>query len=68
MVIIQNNVKAPKGEKIQVSYIKDDNVKYISTTKGDDMSMHYLYRVEGDKLIKMSKNKNPMEFEELIEY
>ena len=59
-------IKAPKGERLEVSYL-DSNGKheYICTTKISDRSIFFLYKVEKDKLTKIMKSSNPNDFKKI---
>jgi len=60
------SVKVPKGERLEVSYL-DSNGKheYICTTKINDRSTFFLYKVENDKLNKITKSSNPNDFRKI---
>ena len=68
-MIVKSNVDPPKGEKIWVSYIdQEGGIKYIVTSKTNNRDVYFLYEVGNDGLTKISKNKNPSEFERMVEY
>lgn len=60
-----SKLKYPKGERGWVSYYSPDGeLLFILTSKENDRSWYYLYRVEGDKMIKLGKARTPPELEE----
>ena len=60
------NLKLPKGEKVRVNYIENYVTKYICTSKETDRGLYFLYRVDGEKLEKISKSVNPMDFDKIV--
>lgn len=63
---MNNTLTPPKNQQIWTQYIKDGVVKYVVTS---DMvrSEYFLYKVEGDKLVKTNhKAKNPLDLEKFI--
>lgn len=59
-------MKFPKGERVWVNYPVDEVVKYIVTSREMDRVLYFLYKVEGDKLEKISKSDNPMDFDTIV--
>ena len=58
----------PKNEKIWVTHKDSEgNVKYIVTSKVDDRTLYFLHSFDGEKLMKVAKNKNPLAFHKIIE-
>ena len=59
-----NNIKGiPKTEKIWVKQTtRSGNIYYI-TSKEYDRSLYYLYKMDGDKAIKLGKAKSPLIFD-----
>lgn len=50
-----------------MTYLDKDGVgRYIVTSKEYDRTYYYLYKVSGEALTKVSKNKNPIKLEELM--
>lgn len=56
----------PKTEKIWVKQITTDGNIYYITSKESDRSMYYLYKLEGDKAVKLAKSKSPLNFDEKL--
>lgn len=55
--------KVPKGEILWMQYLgKDHQPKYIVTSK-PLRDMYFLYHVDGDKLVKKGKSKDPSELD-----
>lgn len=55
----------PNNETIWVTITDDLGDEYVITSKSD-RNMYYLYRLEKDKAVKLGKNENPLELENLI--
>lgn len=55
----------PSNETIWVTITDDLGDEYVITSKSD-RNIYYLYRLEKDKAIKLSKNENPLELEKII--
>lgn len=53
----------PKTERIWVRYTTAQGEVYLTTSKESDRSMYYLYKMDGDKAVKLGKNKSPSELE-----
>lgn len=49
-----------------VNYLVDGEVKFICTSKEMDRALYFLYKVEGDKLEKILKSINPMDFDAIV--
>jgi hypothetical protein len=70
-VILKENLRmgktsAPKGEMVWVSYWDSNNeLKYITTSKIGDRTWYYLYEIKDGKQTKISKSKNPNDFNEI---
>ena len=69
-VIIQGVVDIikgiPKTEKIWVKQTTTNGDIYYITSKETDRSMYYLYKLEGDKAVKLAKAKSPLDFDEKL--
>jgi hypothetical protein len=55
----------PSNEIIWVTITDDLGDEYVITSKSD-RNIYYLYRIEKDKAVKLGKNENPLELEQLI--
>ena len=53
----------PKSETIWLEHRTVRGDRFYLTTKGRDMGMFYLYKADGDKAVKVAKNKSPVELE-----
>ena len=53
----------PKTERIWVRYTTAKGEVYLTTSKESDRSMYYLYKMDGDKAVKLGKNKSSLELE-----
>lgn len=51
----------PKTERVWVKRVTDREVYYI--TSKDTRDCYFLYRMDGDKAIKLNKGKSPTELE-----
>ncbi len=64
------NIKPPKGETIWEVYFKNNEEKYMvtsKTTEKDSIERNYfLYEIDNGKLIKRNKSKNPLDFRKEI--
>ena len=56
----------PSTETVWVTITDDLGDEYVITSKSD-RNIYYLYRLEKDKAIKLGKNENPLELENLIQ-
>ena len=54
----------PKSEKIWVKRISEGGGLYYTTSKIDDRSYYYLYKITDGKAVKIGKSKSPAELEE----
>lgn len=59
-------MKIPKRERVWINYPVYEVVKYICTSKEMDRALYFLYRVEGDRLKKISKSSNPADFDKIV--
>jgi hypothetical protein len=64
---VSKTVAPPKGERILVSYLKDDVLAYIITIKDNNREFYYLYEASNGALIKLGKSKSPLELEDKYE-
>ena len=55
----------PSTETVWVTITDDLGDEYVITSKSD-RNIYYLYRLEKDKAVKLGKNENPLELENLI--
>ena len=58
-------VGIPNTETVWVTITDDLGDEYVITSK-PDRNIYYLYRLEKDKAVKLGKNENPLELENLI--
>ena len=56
----------PKTEKVWVKQTTIDGDIYYITSKETDRSMYYLYKLEGNKAVKIAKSKTPLSFDEKL--
>lgn len=54
----------PKSEKIWVKRTTASGEVYYTTSKENDRSVYYLYKMDGDKAVKLGKSKSPTELEQ----
>lgn len=54
----------PKSEKIWVKRITVSGEVYYITSKENDRGVYYLYKMNGDKAVKLGKSKSPTELEQ----
>lgn len=52
-------MKVPKNHKVWVTICET----YIITTKENDRSKYFLYKIDNNKLEKIGENRNPLELE-----
>ena len=53
----------PKTERIWVCRITGDGSVYYITSKDNDRSYYFLYKMENDKAVKLGKAKSPLDLE-----
>lgn len=58
-------IGVPSTETVWVTITDDLGDEYVITSKSD-RNIYYLYRLEKDKAVKLGKNENPLELENLI--
>jgi len=54
----------PKSEKIWVTQTMSDGTVYYTTSKENDRSMYFLYRLENDTAVRIGKSRSPSELEQ----
>lgn len=55
--------RIPKTERIWVQHTAGDGSVYYITSKENDRSYYFLYKMGNDKAIKLGKAKSPLDFE-----
>lgn len=53
----------PKTERIWVQRTTGDGSVYYITSKENDRSYYFLYKMDGDKAVKLGKAKSPLDME-----
>ena len=53
----------PKAEKIWANLISDSKENYYITSKENDRSMYFIYKLVNGKAVKLGKGKDPKELE-----
>lgn len=53
----------PKTERIWVKRTTLKGEVFYTTSKENDRSYYFLYKMEGDKAVKLGKSKSPVELE-----
>lgn len=51
-------LKYPKGETVWVTFLAKGKPAFIITSK-QTRELYYLYKIEGDKLVKIEKSASP---------
>ena len=54
----------PRTERIWLTRLTESGETYYITSKESDRNMYFLYRVDGDKAVKIGKAKSPADLEE----
>ena len=63
---MKNNkiIGIPQSEIVWVERISKIGESYYITSKADNRKLYYLYKLDGDKAVKIGKAKSPIELEE----
>lgn len=60
-------VKAPKGERIWITHCAmGGEPRYITTSKDNDRTWYFLYEIKDDKVVRISKSRNPNDFDKIV--
>lgn len=59
----RNKSGIPKTERIQVQRRMSNGDVYYITSKDNDRSYYFLYKMENDKAVKLGKAKSPLDLE-----